>query len=106
MGKEKWIERIQVNFLEDQRSWIFLPTEVEYLVSLDGINYKRVAHTKLNSIKQDDQVKVEEVAIHLKGKTARFVKIVAKKLGVLPKWHLGYKHEGRSWLFADEIQVK
>lgn len=106
LGKEKWIERIQVNFLEDQRSWIFLPTEVEYLVSLDGINYKRVAHTKLNSIKQDDQVKVEEVAIHLKGKTARFVKIVAKKLGVLPKWHLGYKHEGRSWLFADEIQVK
>jgi hypothetical protein len=106
LGKEKWIERIQVNFLEDQRSWIFLPTEVEYLVSLDGINYKRVARTKLNSIKQNDQVKVEEVAIHLKGKTARFVKIVAKKLGVLPKWHLGYKHEGRSWLFADEIQIK
>jgi predicted alpha-1,2-mannosidase len=106
LGKEKWIERIQVNFLEDQRSWIFLPTEVEYLVSLDGINYKRVANTKLNSTRPNDQVKVEEVAIHLIRKTARFVKIVAKKLGVLPKWHLGYKHEGHSWLFVDEIQIK
>ncbi|MDA9317075.1 hypothetical protein N9Q58_04085, partial [Polaribacter sp.] len=65
-----------------------------------------VANTKLNSTRPNDQVKVEEVAIHLIRKTARFVKIVAKKLGVLPKWHLGYKHEGHSWLFVDEIQIK
>ena len=38
--------------------------------------------------------------------TFRYVKIIAKKLGELPTWHLGYKHEGRSWLFVDEIQIQ
>jgi len=35
----------------------------------------------------------------------RFIKIIAKKLGKLPAWHLGYKDDGRSWLFVDEIQI-
>ena len=35
----------------------------------------------------------------------RYVKIIAKKLGVLPEWHLGYEHEGRSWMFIDEIII-
>jgi hypothetical protein len=34
------------------------------------------------------------------------VKIIAKKLGQLPEWHLGYEHDGRSWLFVDEITIK
>ena len=22
------------------------------------------------------------------------------------KWHLGYKHDGRSWIFIDEIKIQ
>ena len=36
----------------------------------------------------------------------RYIKVVAKKLGVLPEWHIGHEHDGRSWLFVDEITVK
>jgi hypothetical protein len=36
----------------------------------------------------------------------RYVKLIAKKLGELPTWHLGYPYDGRSWLFIDEIQIK
>lgn len=39
-------------------------------------------------------------------KNYRYVKIIAKKLGKLPKWHLGYEHDGRSWIFVDEITIK
>jgi hypothetical protein len=27
-------------------------------------------------------------------------------LGKLPKWHLGYPFDGRSWIFVDEISVE
>ena len=37
---------------------------------------------------------------------AKYIKVVAKKLGELPKWHLGYPHDGRSWIFIDEIMIK
>ena len=37
--------------------------------------------------------------------TYRYVKIIAKKMGELPDWHLGYPHDGRSWIFADEITI-
>ncbi len=36
----------------------------------------------------------------------RYIKVVAKKLGELPEWHLGYKHDGRSWIFIDEIIIR
>ena len=28
------------------------------------------------------------------------------KLGKLPKWHLGHPHDGRSWIFVDEIRIR
>jgi predicted alpha-1,2-mannosidase len=106
LGKEKSIESIQVNFLEDQRSWIFLPTEVEILVSSDGKNFKSISKMKVNATVVNEQVKIKEHRVVLKGKNTRYVKIIAKKLGKLPEWHLGSKHDGRSWLFLDEIQIK
>jgi predicted alpha-1,2-mannosidase len=106
LGKEKSIESIQVNFLEDQRSWIFLPTEIEYLISSDGRNFKSISKVKVNATVVNEQVKIKEHRAVLNGKNTRYIKIIAKKLGMLPKWHLGYEHNGRSWLFVDEIQIK
>ena len=106
LGKEKWVDNIQVNFLEDQRSWIFLPTQIEFLVSNDGENFRTVLRTKINSIKENEKVNIKEYDAYLKGSNSRYIKIIAKKLGKLPKWHLGHKHDGRSWLFVDEIQIK
>ncbi|WGH76320.1 GH92 family glycosyl hydrolase [Tenacibaculum tangerinum] len=106
LGKEKWLEYIQVNFLEDQRSWIFLPTEIEYLISSDGKTYTTLTKTKLHTTEPRENVSIEKVGYAFKGKTARYVKVIAKKLGNLPEWHLGYKHDGKSWLFVDEIQIR
>ena len=49
-------------------------------------------------------MKVETVQISKLGK-ARFIKVIAKKIGKLPEWHLGAQHKGKSWLFVDEIQI-
>ncbi len=107
LGKVKPIHTIQVNFLEDQKSWIFLPTEVECYVS-DNPNrfYKSLPKQAFDVTTPKEGAHIKNVRFNMNGYSARYVKIVAKKLGVLPKWHLGYKHDGRSWLFVDEIEIK
>lgn len=105
LGSEKRIEKIQVNFLEDQRSWIFLPTEIDFLISNDGVNFTSISKRKFTKVQRKENVEIEKSIIKIKPKKARYVKIIARKLGELPKWHLGYKHNGRSWLFVDEIQI-
>ena len=104
LGKETLIYNLKVSFLKDQRSWIFLPKEVDIFTSLDGINFKKESNWKFEIPKNTDEVKVEIVHISKLG-TARFIKVIAKKIGKLPEWHLGAKHNGRSWLFVDEIQI-
>ncbi|MFY0629352.1 MAG: GH92 family glycosyl hydrolase [Flavobacteriaceae bacterium] len=105
LGSEKNINELSVGFLQDQRSWIFYPTKVEFYTSKDGKNYQRVHSEKINTTKKDENVAIKSVKKSV-AKKARYIKVIAKKLGVLPKWHLGYKHDGRSWIFVDEIQIK
>ena len=104
LGKETLIYTLKVSFLKDQRSWIFLPKEVDVFTSLDGLNFNKESNWKFKIPENTDEVKVETVHISKLGK-ARFIKIIAKKLGKLPEWHLGAKHDGKSWLFVDEIQI-
>ncbi len=108
LGKIKSEEgRIEINFLEDQRSWIFLPSEVECLVSSDGKNYRSLANYTTNNKKENQNVEIGNFTFkHPPNSNVRYIKVIAKKLGELPEWHLGYKHNGRSWLFVDEIQIK
>ncbi|MBC8756154.1 glycoside hydrolase family 92 protein [Kordia sp. YSTF-M3] len=106
LGSVKDIEYIGVNFLQDQKSWIFLPTEVEFLISTDGKRFTSIRKHPYGEITPKEKPKVEEFSLAFKGKKARYVRVIAKKLGVLPEWHLGYKHDGRSWLFVDEIEIK
>jgi len=99
--------KITVNFLEDQRSWIFLPTEVECLVSSDGKSFMSLGEYNVLNTKEKEDVSVQNYVFKYPPRfKVRYIKIIAKKLGILPKWHLGYKHDGRSWLFVDEIQIK
>jgi len=99
--------KITVNFLEDQRSWIFLPTEVDCLVSYDGKSFRSLGEYNVLNTKEKEDVSIQNYVFKYPPRfKVRYIKIIAKKLGVLPKWHLGYKHDGRSWLFVDEIQIK
>jgi predicted alpha-1,2-mannosidase len=105
LGSNKPIKSISVNFLKDQRSWIFFPTEVQCFVSNDGKNFKSIGSYKFDKIQQTDEVELKTVEFK-PNSNYRYVKIIAKKLGQLPEWHLGYEHDGRSWLFVDEITIK
>ena len=108
LGSEKSVNLVTVNFLQDQRSWIFYPTEVQCLGSKDGITFYPIENQprKIDATIQSEQVSIKEVYFKQVPKKYRYIRIIAKKLGKLPQWHLGYEHDGRSWLFVDEISFK
>jgi hypothetical protein len=94
---------ISVTFLESTRSWIFLPTEVEFLASADGVRYERIGKTTFPAAAEGRSRAV--VAATMQPKAAfRYLRIVARNVGVCPPWH---RSAGQpAWLFVDEIAVR
>jgi len=99
----KNITEISARFLQDQRSWIVMPTKVEYYVSDDNLNF-----TYFGSVNNTLDPKIEENIIlnftANESKKARYVKVIAKNFGKLPEWHQGFG--GDAFIFVDEIIVK
>jgi len=101
----KSVKEISARFLQDQRSWILMPTKVEYYISDDNVNF-----TYFGSVNNTLDPKLEENTIlnftsnETKGKKARYVKVIAKNFGKLPEWHQGFG--GDAFIFIDEIEVK
>ncbi|MCF1190001.1 GH92 family glycosyl hydrolase [Mangrovimonas sp. AS39] len=105
LGSTRTVEEIGIGFLEDQRSWIFLPSEVECFGSLDGTTFEKI-DTIINfdsSIPKENS-SIQRITFKTKPKSYQYIKIHAKTLGQLPEWHISHE-DGRSWLFADEISI-
>ena len=105
LGKVKEIHNVKLSFLRDQRSWIFLPKDLKIFTSSDGINFNKYHHSTFNSPTDTDDIKIETIEF-FKSTKARYVKVIAKNYGSLPKWHLGAPFDGKAWIFVDEIQIK
>ncbi len=105
LQEAKDITEISARFLQDQRSWILMPTKVEYFISDDNMNF-----TYCGSATNTLDPKIEENTIlnfssnEIKSKKARYVKVIAKNFGKLPEWHQGFG--GDAFIFVDEIIVK
>jgi len=108
LGSIKLVNLVSVNFLQDQRSWIFYPTEVQCYGSNNGKDFIKIANepVKIDAKTPSEAIDIKEVSFGPIDKEFRYIKVVAKTVGQLPKWHLGYEHDGRSWLFVDEIRIK
>jgi hypothetical protein len=108
LGENKDILSIRVNFIQDIRSWIFLPSQIEVSVSDDGQVYTTISViNNTESIKKSDvfvsKTLVDYNTTIMKGKKARYISIKAKNIGVCPPDHPGAG--GKAWLFVDEITV-
>ena len=104
LGTVQEIERISAGFLQDQGSWIFMPSEVVYSVSTDGVTFTPVG-TFVNSIPPEQEgAVIEEFSIENIHQSARYVRLQARTIGVCPKWHQGAG--GRAWIFVDEITIE
>jgi hypothetical protein len=95
-----------VNFLQDQGAWIFYPTKVQCFVSNDNKTFKALPAQLINSEERNSELQIKTVEFKIPKTSYKYVKIIAKKLGKVPEWHLGYPMDRRSWIFVDEISVE
>jgi hypothetical protein len=103
LGSQKEVKTVSVNFLQDQRSWIFYPTEVICSVSENGTDFTDLQIQKIEAEKPSEETDIKTIEFEV-DKNIQFIKITAKNFGDLPKGHLGFG--GKAWLFVDEIGIK
>ena len=101
----KNISEVSARFLQDQRSWIVMPTKVEYFISEDNVNFMYFGSVN-NTLdpKIEENIILNFTANETKSKKARYVKVIAKNFGKLPQWHQGAG--GDAFIFVDEILIK
>ncbi len=104
LTKETTIHQISAGFLEDTPVWIFLPEYVKYYVSQDGKTFRQVAEIKNDVDARKAPVMVKHFTAKLNGVKAKYLKIVAKNIGICPPWHPGAG--GKAWVFVDEVSIK
>ena len=105
-GSKKPLNSVSLNFLVDQRSWIFYPTEVSLYISDNGTDFSLIDTKTFIAELPISETEIANISFDLNGKPVQYLKIVAKNFGDLPDWHLGAPFNGKAWLFADEIVIK
>jgi predicted alpha-1,2-mannosidase len=103
LGEIRAINRIAAGFLQVTGSWIFFPKAVEFSVSTDNANFRTVATFTHETKPEDRAAEIKEFSQALTGVEARYVRVIAKNVGVCPAWH--YAAGGKAWIFVDEIMI-
>lgn len=103
LGSAKSIHEIEVGFLQDIKSWIWMPKSVEIEGSMDGKSWTSLSKGDLGI--PDDRYGAFLGKFQWKGEAqTRYVRVRAKQYGVCPPWHLGAG--GATWIFIDEIAIR
>lgn len=103
MGQIKPIKSVSLGTLQDSRSWIVFPKQVEYWVSDDNKNFKLAATVNTKVDISDTNIQTQDFTGNINAK-ARYIKLIAKQYGPLPDWH---ESKGQlSYIFADEITIE
>jgi predicted alpha-1,2-mannosidase len=98
------IQKITIGFLQDQNSWIFMPSKVEFQVSLDGENFVTVGIKENTLPDRTDKPVLHDFTTGDIRHRARFVRVIAHNRGTCPPWHPGAGD--KAWIFADEIVIE
>ncbi|EKD31255.1 MAG: hypothetical protein ACD_77C00356G0001, partial [uncultured bacterium] len=111
LGSAKEISSIGAGFLQDAKSWIWMPKYAEFSTSADGVNFETFGIV-YNGMEENDLtprildfVSAPVVKTTKDGKrVARYIKVFAKNIGAIPDWHDG--DGGQGFIFVDEIFVQ
>lgn len=99
------VRRVSVGFLQDARSWIWMPRHLDVEVSTDGKRWRALGRAE-HEVPTTEMERVVVRALEVTGKAARvrFVRVRAPTLGAIPAWHPGAG--GSSFVFVDEVVVE
>jgi hypothetical protein len=103
LGKVQQIKYLGAGFVQEIRSWIWMPTKVTFSVSDNGEDFMQVL-TILNPIPSNDyEVYLKDLGAPM-NTFGRYVHIKAINFGKIPDWHLGAGDD--AYIFIDEIIIK
>ena len=104
LGKKEQVSAMTIGFLSLPGSWIFPPSGIEVYASVDNVNFKSIGSLSPEVLSQKVKSGRNQIKIAVTPSNTKFVKVVAKNMGVCPAGHPG---EGQpAWLFVDEIIVE
>ncbi len=103
LGRRRVLYSLGASFLQDAKSWIWMPSEVVLSVSSDGAEFLEVA--RLTGDVADDAYGniLRDWLAQIDGVEARYVRVFARNYGTIPDWHPG--HGEGAFIFIDEILV-
>jgi predicted alpha-1,2-mannosidase len=103
-GKITSIKKVIATFLQDQNSWIFMPTRVEFAVSNNNVDFKTVAEIKNDIPDNLDDAVIKDFEKFGLRENCRYLRVRAINRGACPPWHAGAGDQ--TWIFVDEIAIE
>ena len=97
------LSRAGAGFCQDARSWIWMPSEVIFDVSVDGRTWTEAGRVNPGVDMKDLTVQIKDCEVPL-ALEARYVRVRALNPGPIPSWHPGSGNP--SFIFIDEIIVE
>jgi beta-galactosidase len=104
LGESMTITKLTIRLLQENDSWIFLPSQVVYSVSGDGKSFADIGAIDNDESAKKDGTFIKPYALTCSNTKARYIRFLAKNMGVCPLWHKAAG--GKAWIFADEIMVE
>lgn len=104
LKNNKQVKELELRFLENKASWIFLPEKIQISWSADGNKYYHINAEGEENIVQDKDGIFRYIFSLAEGIEARYFQIKAVNIGTCPEGHPGAG--GKAWLFTDEIIIR
>ena len=102
--KETTLNKINLTFLQDIKSWIWAPRNVKIFTSIDNITFTELETFNTILDEKAEGSQIFKVSISLPKTTTKFVKIIAANFPQIPSWHVGAGDKAH--IFISEISFK
>lgn len=104
LQRETTISELGGGFLQNARSWIWMPTRIVFETSMDGVNFTKAAEIKTDIAPTDMKEQIKDYVTKISPTKARYVRVHAYNLGKIPAWHPGAGDD--TFIFVDEIIIR
>lgn len=105
LKERRRVAEVGGSFLQTTRSWIWMPSRIEFEASADGVTFRKIAEINTDVPLTDETPQVKEFLTNLAAPvTARYIRVRAFNIGPIPAWHPGAG--GEPWIFVDEVIIR
>jgi len=104
LGEVVDVNKVSLGFLQDSRSWIFMPVSVSFSFSQDGNFFTDQVEIDNDLSEENAEVTIKSFETNLDKKRVQFIRVHAVNRKVCPGNHPAAG--GKAWIFVDEIVVE